>query len=103
MKQLRTSRRPVPHQGFADARQLEQICRHLPPAMWDTVRFMFITGWQSLPEVLPMTWGQVDFAAGFVRLESTCNRTDAWPMSRQVAASSITAASPFALRSATGA
>ncbi|MBI1734143.1 MAG: site-specific integrase, partial [Candidatus Rokubacteria bacterium] len=33
------------------------------------VQFMFITGWRSRSEVLPLTWAQVDFAGGFVRLE----------------------------------
>jgi integrase len=32
-------------------------------------RFMFITGWRSRSEVLPLTWAQVDFPGGFVRLE----------------------------------
>jgi integrase len=30
---------------------------------------MFITGWRSRSEVLPLTWAQVDFAGGFVRLD----------------------------------
>jgi integrase len=30
---------------------------------------MFITGWRSRSEVLPLTWAQVDFPGGFVRLE----------------------------------
>src|SRR5262245_47479766 len=30
---------------------------------------MFITGWRSRSEVLPLRWPQVDLAAGFVRLE----------------------------------
>lgn len=29
----------------------------------------FITGWRSRSEVLPLTWAQIDFAGGFVRLE----------------------------------
>ena len=31
--------------------------------------FMFITGWRSRSEVPPLMWAQVDFQAGFVRLE----------------------------------
>jgi integrase len=56
-------------QGFADAKQVAAICRHLSPDLSDAVQFMFITGWRSRSEVLPLTWAQVDFAGGFVRLE----------------------------------
>lgn len=55
--------------GFADAGQVEAICRYLQPAVADAVRFMFITGWRSRSEVLRLTWGQVDLSGGFVRLE----------------------------------
>ena len=56
-------------QGFADAKQVATICRRLPPDLADAVQFMFVTGWRSRSEVLPLTWAQVDFAGGFVRLE----------------------------------
>jgi integrase len=56
-------------QGFADGKQVEAICRHLSSDLADAVRFMFYTGWRSRSEVLPLRWGQVDFAGGFVRLE----------------------------------
>jgi integrase len=37
---------------------------------------MYITGWRSRSEVFPLTWAQVDWADGFVRLEpgTTKNR-----------------------------
>lgn len=56
-------------QGFAEAKQVEAICRKLLPDTADAVRFMFLTGWRSRSEVLPLTWAQVDFTGGFVRLE----------------------------------
>jgi integrase len=56
-------------QGFADTKQVATICRHLSPDLADAVQFMFITGWRSRSEVLPLRWAQVDFAGGFVRLE----------------------------------
>src|SRR5262245_62827570 len=56
-------------QGFTDAKQVATICRHLSPDLADAVRFMFITGWRSRSEVLPLRWPQADLAAGFVRLE----------------------------------
>ncbi len=56
-------------QGFADVKQVTAICRHLSPDLADAVQFMFITGWRSRSEVLPLRWQQVDLAGGFVRLE----------------------------------
>jgi integrase len=56
-------------QGFAEAKQVATICRRLPPDLADAVQFMFVTGWRSRSEVLSLTWAQVDFAGGFVRLE----------------------------------
>src|SRR5438093_6281098 len=56
-------------QGFAEARQIAVICRRLPPDLADAVQFVFITGWRSRSEVLPLKWAQVDFVGGFVRLE----------------------------------
>jgi hypothetical protein len=38
-------------QGFADAKQVAAICRHLSPGLADAVQFMFITGWRSRSEV----------------------------------------------------
>jgi integrase len=56
-------------QGFADVKQVAALCRQLSPDLADAVQFMFITGWRSRSEVLPLRWPQVDFAGGFVRLE----------------------------------
>jgi integrase len=56
-------------QGFAEAKQVLTICRRLPPDLAEAVQFMFLTGWRSRSEVLPLTWAQVDFQGGFVRLE----------------------------------
>jgi len=48
-------------QGFAEAKQVTTICRQLSPDLADAVQFMFITGWRSRSEVLPLSWAQVDF------------------------------------------
>lgn len=56
-------------QGFAETKQVATICRRLQADLADAVQFMLITGWRSRSEVLPLTWAQVDFAGGFVRLE----------------------------------
>jgi integrase len=62
-------------QGFFERDQLEAVLKHLwswnrPPA-----RFAYITGWRK-QEVLTLKWPQVDFEAGYVRLEpgTTKNR-----------------------------
>lgn len=62
--------------GFIEADQLTLVCRHLPAIEADAARFMFVTGWRSRSEVFPLTWAQVDWAGGFVRLEpgTTKNR-----------------------------
>ncbi len=54
--------------GFAEANHVEAICRHLPHDEADVVRFMFITGWRSNTEALPLTWPRVDWSGGFIRL-----------------------------------
>jgi integrase len=62
--------------GFADHDQVEAVCRHLPPDESDAVRVMFITGWRSRSEVLRLTWPQVDWAGGFLRLEPGTTKND---------------------------
>lgn len=54
--------------GFVDPADLPRITRHLPPDVADVVEFMAITGWRSRSEVFPLTWSQVDWTGGFVRL-----------------------------------
>lgn len=55
--------------GFVEREHLEAICRHLPPDEADLVRFCYLTGWRWRSEAAPLTWAQVDFAGGVVRLE----------------------------------
>ncbi len=50
------------------AKTRQRMCWRLLD-LGDAVQFMFITGWRSRSEVLPLTWAQVDFQGGFVRLE----------------------------------
>jgi len=62
--------------GFLEADQVTVIGRHLKATEADVVRCMHVTGWRSRSEVFPLTWAQVDWAGGFVRLEpgTTKNR-----------------------------
>jgi integrase len=54
--------------GFAEAKQVELICKRLKPDVADGVRFALLTGWRRT-EVFTFTWSQVDWSGGFVRLE----------------------------------
>jgi integrase len=54
--------------GFFERDQLEAVLRHLPEAIRPVATFGYLTGWR-VSEVLSLTWRQVDFTAGTVRLE----------------------------------
>jgi integrase len=62
--------------GFFERDQFETVHRHLPVYAKRVALFAYITGWRLRSEVLPLTWAQVDFTAGIVRLEvgATKNR-----------------------------
>lgn len=55
-------------QGFFEPAQLVAVLRELPEEIRPLVRFAAITGWRK-EETLTLTWAQVDFRAGEVRLE----------------------------------
>lgn len=57
-----------PRQGFLDGEALERVIGELPDYLGPVVRFAALTGWRK-GEVLTLTWAQVDFQAGEVRLE----------------------------------
>jgi integrase len=54
--------------GFLDGAELEAVIEELPDYLQPVVRFAALTGWRR-GEVLPLTWSQVDFSAGTIRLE----------------------------------
>lgn len=62
-------------QGFFEREQYEAIRKHLPARLQPVVDFAYITGWRK-SEILGLQWRQVDFEAGYVRLEpgTTKNR-----------------------------
>lgn len=71
--------------GFFERAQLELITGHLSEYLAPVVRFAYITGWRITSEVLPLTWGQIDFdakvspdqqTAGVVRLEPNETKND---------------------------
>ena len=62
--------------GFFEWGQFQALHRHLPEYVQPVVTFAYITGWRGQSEILPLTWKQIDFKVGTVRLEpgTTKNR-----------------------------
>jgi integrase len=54
--------------GFLDGEALERVISELPEPLRPVVRLAAFTGWRK-GETLSLTWGQVDFDAGVIRLE----------------------------------
>jgi integrase len=63
-------------QGFFERDLFEEVRSHLPEAVRPVVTVGYYTGWRIQSELLTMTWAQVDFNAGVMRLEpnTTKNR-----------------------------
>lgn len=55
--------------GFVERDQLARILAALPEHLRPVIRVGFITGWRVRAEILPLTWKQMDFAGGWLRLE----------------------------------
>jgi integrase len=56
-------------QEFFEREQMEAVRRHLRAHLRPLITVAYITGWRVQSELLPLTWKQVDFSAGTVRLE----------------------------------
>ena len=63
-------------QGFFDEDDFRAALRELPAAVKPVVEFAYLTGWRIPSEVLRLTWAQVDFEAGIVRLEPRTTKND---------------------------
>src|SRR5262245_41120133 len=63
--------------GFFEPADFEALRAALPAPLRPVVTFAYITGWRVTSEILPLTWGQVDFAAGTVRLEEGTTKSGA--------------------------
>jgi integrase len=55
--------------GFFEADEFQAVHERLPDYLQPPLEFMYLTGWRSKSEVLPLRWLQVDFEQGVVRLE----------------------------------
>ena len=63
-------------QGFFEEDDLRALLRELPAAVKPVVEFAYLTGWRIPSEALRLTWAQVDFEAGIVRLEPRTTKND---------------------------
>ena len=59
--------------GFFERAEFEAVRDSLPEYLKPVATFMYITGWRSLSEVLPLQTRQVDLAAGTVVLYTSKN------------------------------
>jgi len=63
-------------QGFFEADDFAAVYAELPNYLQPIAEFGYLTGWRIPSEILPLTWAQVDFAAGVVRLEPRTTKND---------------------------
>ncbi len=63
-------------QGFFERDDFEAVLKELPDYLRPAMRFAYLTGWRVRSEVLPLTWSQIDFKAGIVRLEPNTTKND---------------------------
>jgi integrase len=65
-----------PRTGFFEWEEYQAVLQELPPWVQPVVTFLYYTGWR-LGEVLGLTWAQVDFSGGVVRLEAGTTKNGA--------------------------
>ena len=63
-------------QGFFEHADFAALVAELPDDLRPVVEFAYYTGWRIPSEVLRLTWAQVDFDAGVVRLEPRSTKND---------------------------
>jgi len=56
-------------QGFFEWADFQGVCPKLPGYLQGPMTFAYLTGWRVRDEVVTLTWSNVDFKAGTVRLE----------------------------------
>ena len=61
--------------GFFEDDQLRRVIAHLPEHLKAYIEFANLTGWRA-GEIRSLTWKQVDFAAGTIRLEPGTTKND---------------------------
>ena len=66
---IKLLKEPPPRKGFFEDETFQAVLRRLPEDIKPVATFAYITGWRVPSEVLPLTWAQVEFVGGVVRLE----------------------------------
>jgi integrase len=61
--------------GFFEEGEFRELLRHLPSDLVGLVEFTYLTGWR-IGEVVTLTWAQIDFKAGVLRLEPGTTKND---------------------------
>jgi integrase len=61
--------------GFFEEAELHAVLERLPEAIRSMIQFAYLTGWR-IGEIRSITWRQVDFKAGVVRLEPGTTKND---------------------------
>jgi integrase len=70
---------PDPHNarsGFFEESDFRAVLLELPEPLRPAMEFAYWTGWRIQDEVLALTWAQVDFSAGVIRLEPNTTKSD---------------------------
>src|SRR2546425_209667 len=62
--------------GFFEPGDFTALEAALPADLKGVVTFAYCTGWRIPSEILPLTWAQMDFRAGVVRLEPHSTKND---------------------------
>ncbi len=62
--------------GFFEDSEFRAVLGHLPDYLKSIIEFAYLTGWRVRSELLPLTWRQVDFERGIVRLEPGSTKND---------------------------
>ena len=62
--------------GFFERDQFEAVLKWLASYLHALFIVAYHTGWRTRSELLPMTWAQVDFQAGIMRLEPGTTKND---------------------------
>ncbi len=66
---IKRLKEPPPRKGFFEDEAFQSVVKHLPDEVKPVATFAYHTGWRVQSEILPLTWPQVDFTGGVVRLE----------------------------------
>lgn len=62
--------------GFFEEHEFAAFLPHFEKPLQPLLTFAYLTGWRIQSEIFPLTWTQVDFTAGEVRLEPGTTKSD---------------------------